>query len=373
MNLSRNIFSLLVIAIVLTGLSSCVKSSSTPDPVVNWEKYQGVTTSVGLLNSANTDGNFNIQGPASYYNTIGNVFDGKPPVQFSMNGIAGNGRYKFPVADKFYTFITDSKLILRSAASTPAQSLESSVDMNAMNAGFSEFIDIPYWQGECTSLSKDNYLLVPFRAVSNGVSVPTPSFEMIKIIPPVSKDAELKIYSTRTIQYNIYPGVVNVKRMQSFGNEFYVVMGNETYRIDTLGVMDKVADKELIIFQKGTELFAFSPNASSGKVEYLQSVDQGRTWLLLGEIPVDLLASLQYTTIADKIIGYTKGQFFLVELNGPNFLISELDNTGLSQADITSISMADANTVFITSHSNGFTSDCGGYYKPLEYFFTRKK
>lgn len=373
MNLSRNIVPLFNIAIVIIGFSSCVKSSGSPDPVVNWEKYQGVTTSVGLMNSSNIDGNFTFLGPFSYYNAVGNVFDGNPPVQFNMIGVAGNGKYKFPVSDKFYSYLTDSKIVLRSAVTTPAQSLETSVDMTAMNAGFSQFVDIPYWQGECFSLSKDNYMLVPFRSVVNGVSVPTPGFELLKIIPPVTKDTELRIYSTRTIQYTIFPGEVNLKRMQTFGSEFYVVMGNETYRIDTLGVMNKVADRELILFQKGTELFAFSPNTSTGKVDYLQSINQGQSWLLLGEIPVDLLASLQYTSIDGKLIGYTKGQLFLIELNGPNFLIAELDNSGLSLADITSISMADANTVFISSHSNGFTSDCGGYYKPLEYFFTRKK
>lgn len=372
MLLIRKISLLSILVVSITALISCKKSSGNTDPVVKWEKYQGVATSVGLMNSSNKDGNLNILGPSSYYNSIGNVYEGKAPLIFNMGIFPGSGRYKFPVPDKYFVYTTDSKIVIRSAATTPAQSIETSVDMTAMNAGFSQFLDIPYWQGECISLSKDNYLLVPSRSVNNGVSVPTPFFELVKIIPPVTNDYELRIYSTMNIQYNIAIGEMNVKRIQTFGSEFYIVMGAATYRMDTLGSMVKVADKELNILQKGSELFAFSPNFGTQKVEYLQSIDQGKSWLLLGNIPEDALVNFQYTTINNKIIGFTKGQIYLVELNGPSYAITELENDGLSLADITSISMADANTVFVTSHSNSFTNECGGYYKPLQYFFYKK-
>lgn len=373
MRLIQKFYLTVIIVICLTAFLSCKKTSGSTDPVVvKWEKYQGVSTSVGFMNSASIDGNFNLLGPASYYNSIGNVYEGKPPLTFNMGIFQGSGRFKFPVPDKYFVYTTDSRIIVRSAITTVAQSIETSVDMAALNAGFSQFIDIPYWQGECLSLNKDNYLLAPFRSVNNGNSVPTPYFELIKIRPPATSDNELMIYSTTNIQNNVSAGEITVKRMQSFGSEFYVVMGAFTYRIDTLGAMTKVADKELNIFQKGSELFAFSPNSNTGKVEYLQSIDQGKSWLLLGAIPSELLVSLKYTTINKRLIGFTKGQIFLIELNGPSYSITELENSGLGLADITSINMCDAKTVFVSSHCNSFSGDCGGYYKPLEYFFYKK-
>ncbi len=88
------------------------------------------------MNSSNKDGNLNILGPSSYYNSIGNVYEGKAPLIFNMGIFPGSGRYKFPVPDKYFVYILRIQKLLSDLLLPPAQSIETSVDMTAMNAGF---------------------------------------------------------------------------------------------------------------------------------------------------------------------------------------------------------------------------------------------
>lgn len=366
--------SLLLFIIAVINLAACKKNPVDPSADnIKWEKYKGISTEVGLLNSSFTDGHLNILGTGAYFKNIPDPYGASVPNSFLLGLYDGGGRYKFPVPVNYYALINGNNIVLRSALTVQAESVETSIDIKTLDPDFFQWIDIPYWQGERMAISQNNYLLVPYKAVKNNFSVPTPYFLLAKIAAPVNQNTELKIVSTALIRQDLLLSESIVSRIQTINNNFFVVMGPYTYRIDTLGNIKLAADKALHVFQKGQELFAFSPNINTGKIEYLQSIDEGKSWQLLGAIAVDLLANLQYTIIENKLIGFGKGQLFQIELNGTNYIITELENEGLGLADITSVSKANDRTVFITSRCNTFSSDCGGYYKPIQYFFTKKK
>lgn len=150
-------------------------------------------------------------------------------------------------------------------------------------------------------------------------------------------------------------------------------MGERTYRIDTEGHIDLILEKTLNIFQIGDDLFAFAPNYNSELVDLYKSIDRGESWVFFGEIDEEVLVDLQYVTIHNKVVGYGKGQIFELEITDNNYSITELDNEGLGLADITSISLNDDDMVFITTRCNSFSVTCGAYYKPLEFFFDKKR
>lgn len=147
--------------------------------------------------------------------------------------------------------------------------------MKALDNDFFEPIDIPYWYGERIAISGNDFLLLPCRAVKNGHMAITPYFVLSKIASPDNSDSQLEIESTKLIKQDIFPGMIEVSRVQTFFNRFIVVKGVYTYRIDTDGSINFVSDERFNIFQYKEELYAFAlPNLESITVNYYKPLDK---------------------------------------------------------------------------------------------------
>jgi hypothetical protein len=198
--------------------------------------------------------------------------------------------------------------------------------------------------------------------------VSTPRFALIKLQYDISR-AQVSIGDVQLITEDLFQGSAAVFRIQSFADYFFVVMNMQTYRIDQAGNIELVVTKPLQILNNRGALAAIAPNQNSGNVEYLTSDDLGKTWTVVGEFPVPEMAGFQYTIIGGELIGYDRSQIFHVKLSDTTYEIEELQNHGLAGGEISSISMPDDETVLITTMCNSFTTDCGGYIKPLADFF----
>lgn len=361
---------------ILISIGGCKKKSVEPDIVkIKWERDQRIVNSLGLMNSSFSNNQLNVLAPTMFFKNLSRSTSGPDPNSFRLSPYTGAGRLKFPVPEQYYAFTDVNKVIIRSASTVESESVEKIIDLKSLDPDFFALIDIPYWQSECMVINNNNFLLLPYKAVKNNYSVPTPYFMLTEIGVPGNRNNQIEIKSVKLIQKDILPGESNVFKLQTFYNYFFAVIGSYTYRIDTEGNLEQVSEKPLNIFRRNEELFAFAPNNNTGKAEFLKSPDQGKTWTLLGEIGinVNLLVNLQYTLIGNKVIGYQRGQLFQFESSGINYSLTEMENEGLGLAEITSVSMADEKTVFITSRCNTFTDICGGYYKPVDNFFVKKK
>jgi hypothetical protein len=360
-----------VIILVSLGCENCTDEISIKEEKEIWKKTSLLSNDYGLMNSGFFDGSLCVLSPSVFYKNVFLKSDNYESL-FRLEPYEGFGRFKFPVAKNFYVYSDANRVVVKSAFSSEINSVEKVINLKSIDPNFSHLIDVPYWQGECMAIN-DDFLLIPYKAVKNNWSVNTPYFVLVKINSSGGRDTDFKITSVDLINEDIFPGTIDVYRIQSFYNYFFVVMGAWTFRIDFEGNIHKISDKTLNIFKFNDSLFAFAPNINTGNVIFFNSTDHGETWFPLGEINQPLLSSLSYVSINDSIIGYTKGQIFQFKWKNDSYSISELDNEGLSLADITSVTLTNEHIVFITSRCNSFSNSCGGYYKSLENFFDRKE
>lgn len=361
---------LILTIILLLVIGGC--ENETSDIVEEqkiWERYEPINSEIGLMNSANRNGHLNAWSGGLFIKNIALSSIDTDLNIFHTGTYVGAGRLKFPIAQNYYVFTDFSKVNIRSALSTESQSVEKIIELESLDSNFIELIDIPYWQGECMAISENGFLLIPYWAAQSN----TPYFVLVEISSPESEDRQLEIESVKLINQDIFPGIVNLYHIQTFFDRFFLLMGERTYRIDTEGHIDLILEKTLNIFQIGDDLFAFAPNYNSELVDLYKSIDRGESWVFFGEIDEEVLVDLQYVTIHNKVVGYGKGQIFELEITDNNYSITELDNEGLGLADITSISLNDDDMVFITTRCNSFSVTCGAYYKPLEFFFDKKR
>ncbi len=361
---------LVIPAILLIGLAGCVNDTTPiPDQKVVWVKQDISNSEIGLMNSANTDDQLVALGPWVYFKNLS--MPNEDAETFNYGSYEGAGRLKFPISKNFFVFSNVNQVHVKSALNDDSKSIERVIDLKSLDNEFDNLIDIPYWQGDCMGISDSHYLLVSYSA--DGVN--TPRFLLARLVPPVSNDNQLEIIDIKVLDQELFNGVTNVYKIQTFYDHFYVRMGPTTYQINVDGEMKLLSEKWFNIFRNDSVLNAFASDQNGGTIQYYQSRDHGVNWELLGEFEGpnnSILFGLDYVTIDKRIVGYGKGQIFELTINEKNYSLSELDNEGLGLADITSVSMANDSTVFVTSRCNSFSDDCGGFYKPLNDFFTRR-
>jgi hypothetical protein len=362
--------SMLILALISALILTDCKDDPSIEPVtVQWEKDPAFDNSFGLMNASRRNDELNVLSSSVYFKDI------SPSSNSSLNYFrtgpyTGAGRFKFPATAGHYILTDLDKVVIRSANTVEIESTETAIDLKLLDPTFSQLEDIPWWQSECIGNTADGFILVPYHAVKDGHGVPTPYFLLARV---TATDNVVTVEEKKLIQEDIVMGSVSVYTIQSFFNSFFVWMGGHTYKIDVEGSIKQVFDKGLNIFQSGDDLLAFARDFNAGNVDLYRSDNGGDTWSFVTNIDAGFLVDLHYCVINDRVVGYTKAQIFEIAITDHDYTITELDNEGLSLADITSISMADDQTVFITTLCNDFSDVCGGYFKPLKYFFDKKK
>jgi hypothetical protein len=155
----------------------------------------------------------------------------------------------------------------------------------------------------------------------------------------------------------------------TFFNKFFVNFNSQLYRIDTLGnvkafgynpVTPTVANNFRFynMFSIGNNLFI----NSYGNIFY--STDKGETWQQFNTISnyPNALSYIIFGTIDDKLYATMMGsnKLFIVGMNGNNFYLNELNNTGIpDNSRITSLTRV-GKYFFVTTYN-------GVYYRDTAY------
>jgi len=363
--LKRNAALLMYGALLL--ITSCDPSTET-ESIVTWKKVLQ-PESRSLFNSLSKDDELVLLSAGEY---IRNVDHSGTGVQYYfLDNYLGQGRYKFPLALNYFVHTDVSSLILHSAVSDPAQSVKRTLDVKTLDEDFYEFIDIPYWQGECIQLVEDNHILIPYKAVHEGVAVNSPRFALVKVHVPIANDEELEIENVALIKEDLFPGFVNVYRLQSFDGFFFVTMGDATYRISTEGNMVKVADLPLNIIETPTALYAFAlPSHSSEDLLVLKSINSGSDWTELYTVTsFSPVLSLSFVTSGDLIFGYRETQIFQLQLTDADIFLTEVRSEGLPEGRITSLAITPSDEMLVTLACQLAGSECGAYTMPMDQLF----
>jgi hypothetical protein len=354
--------------LLLILLGSCHENEIKKEADIEWQKSISLFGEQGLMNSANINGQLNVLSGSVLFKNVNT--DATASDLFRIGPYYNSGRLKFPISSKFYAITDFDKILIRTTETNENESTEAQIKLTDYDENFFRLTDIPYWQGDCIGLTENNRILIPYESVSDGILVSSPYFLMTTVVINVGNQVEIK--NVKLIQNNLFSGSTTVYSIQTFFDQFFVVMGSSTYRIDEGGSIFKISDKAERIFIKNNALFSVSSNFNTQTTELRKSVDQGKSWQTLGTINVDITA-LNFTTVDQKLVAFGKAQIFLIEINEPQFSVTELENKGLGLSDITSISKSGDNHVLITTHCNSLSTDCGAYIKPLSKFFDMKR
>jgi hypothetical protein len=89
-------------------------------------------------------------------------------------------------------------------------------------------------------------------------------------------------------------------------------------------------------------------------------------------LPGEIVFRLPISGINDNIILFEGASIYRLSMNDQAIRLTKLDNVGLEDTGITSVNLIFNSTVFVTSTCFGGREKCGGFYKPLDKFFTQK-
>lgn len=220
-------------------------------------------------------------------------------------------------------------------------------------------------------LNSGHYMLSPVEAAGLG----TVRFDLVNLdtsfigspgIPTHPNMSSVKMVSVSPAAGTL--SATSFYYCATFFNKFFVNFNSQLYRIDTLGNVKAFGYNPVTptvgnnfrfynMFSIGNNLFI----NSFGKIFY--STDKGETWQQFNTISnYPNASSYVFRTIDDKLYATLMGsnKLFIVGMNGNNFYLNELNNTGIpDNSRITSLTRV-GKYFFVTTYN-------GVYYRDTAY------
>lgn len=228
--------------------------------------------------------------------------------------------------------------------------------MKRLDPDFSEFAFIDPINGESMAINSANQVLVPFLATAEGKSVLRLALIDVQVTKMDSQSA-IDTLQTRIISLDDDAGI-NLERIQSVEEDFFVSTAKNFYKIDKAGAVSQVLPKP-IYSVLGLESVIYG----MGEGTMFASTDKGVTWTELYEVPSDLYRST-LTRVDGKTIGYRNERLWEVSLSQSGMSARELDNQHLQNHTITSINEFEG-YVFLTTTSGVFFKDPKGVLQDI--------
>ncbi|WP_146140121.1 hypothetical protein [Cecembia rubra] len=360
----------LLFFILISGFFGCSKeddSDPIPQPVeiVSWSKSEFVNQ--GLANTKLFGNVLKAVSGNALFNPL-NITSANSPLSFQQFQ-SRIGRYKLPLSEKAFITRTEREVFVFNPANL---SLDNAIRLNMieLDPEFLFFEDIPLWEGEAFGLLPTGTAFIPYRSLSNGVAVNTPSFLLIKT--DLEND-KIVIKSIQLIKENFIDYYVNCENIESHFDNFYVQLDFFKYKFDNNGNFSKISENKGKIFKYQAGLMSIEIDSRTGNIVAKTSDRNGSNWSIAGSVEYNqLLSLLDFTEIDGKVIGFFGNEIYQLTIGGGTIRRIELENKGLS-GRINVITELPNNEILISTSCNSPAGGCGAYTKSKVDFFKEKQ
>jgi hypothetical protein len=368
-------FPVLLIAFFLLSALSCNPKEELPEAPVIWEKAAGIEE--GLFNAKVINGDLFVASPSRIYPeaTLEGPNDFKELSLFMQSSFP----YRLPLSDKLMVAINPSEISLLPIGSS-SESGALKINLRQIDPDFLYFYQHGLLVGDQISIDNMGNVLVPYFSRNGDRQKNNPDFLWLKT---GLEDGKLKILDQKFMKNEYFIGSSVIRWIRTFDNFTRVTIEGKTFDIDGDGNMELRFDQYTKSVQVGNEIITFaSEYANTFPIRVYKSDLSGKNNILIGNYEFDpqpLFSQFMWhgtaiTSIDGKIIIHHNDAMYHLELTEEAILFTEIDNTGLERGYITSIQLLDNSTVFVSAACfDAHFNNCGGFYKPLDKFFTQKQ
>ncbi len=369
-------FRILLIFVFIVPFFSCVPNQNPREVQVFWK--QALSFQEGLTHAKEINGKLYVASKTRIYGeaTLWGINKYYDLTRFLPNGFL----YRLPLSDQLIATINSEELILMPLGK-PFEEDALVLRMKDLDPGFIKFNQIVSQSGDQIGIDPKGNVLVPYSAPKSvGESKYTPNFLWLKT---AVNDGKVEILEQKLIKEEFFDTWVSISTLKVFENFMRVTIGNKTFDFDQSGNMEQRFDSYSKSVQVGNEIITFAIEGfETPSLMVYKSDLSGKNNELIGTYNSSqvskedrrLLGTLydNISSINDVIVLIDRDSIFRLSMNDQSIRLLKLDNIGLVDTFITSISLIDNSTVFITSSCYDVVNiNCGGFYKPLDKFFTK--
>jgi len=330
--------------------------------VVDWNKFPGIEGRI--IRARNFGGNVHATGVSDVFFDI--FRDDQPQPITIRPFLTRIGRYLPPLNENILVTRTENEIFIFNInnISEDKALIIKGVDLDE---NFNTFEDIPLWNGELLGLNDQNYILIPYRNVVNGIAQDNPSFALLEI---ASENGQTLLKNKTIIEERIFFSFNTCNRVQSFDDFFLVTIGSRVFKIGIDGGINEIFQTNNVVFKYGSELKTFELDRAANEMVLKRSNGgDGLNWSTVGRFPNSpALRTANFTTIFGEIIGFDGLDIFQAEIIGGNLNLNYLQSNNLEGGSVTSI-IEFEDKVLITTNCNSPSTNCGVFLKSKEDFF----
>jgi hypothetical protein len=359
------LFQTIVFLSILALLTNCKEIEEvTPEPViptVNWTKLENNTGR--LINGKVYEGKLLKLGVSEFFYDL-KLNEPSNPQSF-REFLTRVGRYKAPFNDKILGTRTETDIFIFPSNDI---SLNSAIRFSArdLDENFKSFEDIPVWRGDVFGITNLGTVLVPYRAVNNGIAENTPFFFLFNT---AIVDNKIEIVNFLNVKNDLFFTYQDVNNIQSFESFFLVQIGQRTFKIDNIGSLNEISTNPMKAFKFGNEIRSLELDRAANEFIFKKADLNGNNWQTIGRFSNEpALRFAEFIEIDNRIIGFEGIDVFELVINGNNVKINYLQNNNLEGGSITSISLLNSNTIVLTTNCISPSTNCGIFTKSLSDF-----
>ncbi len=368
-------FSNLSIVICSLAALSCNPKEPLPEAPVIWEKALGIGE--GLFNAKVINGELYVASSSRIYPKA--TLQGPNEFEELSLFMQSSFPYRLPLSNKLMAAINPSEISLHPIGNSN-ESDAFKINLRQLDPEFSRFFQHGLLVGDQVSINAKGNVLVPYISVIGNKQKNTPDFLWLKT---GVEDGKVKILEQRFLKEEYFVGTSTIRYIRTFDNFTRVTIDTKTFDIDDQGNIALSFDQYTKSVQVGNEIITFaSEYVDRFPFQVYKSDLSGKNSSLIGNYEYDpspLVSQLMWigtalASIDGKIIFHNADLMYHLELTDDAIIFTELDNTGLERGYISSIQLLDNSTVFVAAAClDAHYNNCGGFYKPLDKFFTPKK
>lgn len=373
---SASLFPLHLIFFCSVSFFSCVPNENPPEEYVIWKP--ALSFPKGLTHAREINEKLYAASETGIYNdaTLWSINNFNDLRRFLPEEII----YRLPISEMLMATIKNGELILMPTG-RPFEEDALVIKVKELDPLFSQFNQIVSGYGDQIGIDQNGHVLVPYRApIIFGASKYTPNFLWLKT---AIINGKVEILEHKLIKEEFFDDWVSIWNFKVFENFMRVTIGNKTFDFDQSGNMELRFEYYTKSVQLGNEIITFASEAMETFPLMVYKSDlSGKNPELIGTYNASQISQSDRSILGgfydnlsginDTIILFEGSSIYRLSMNDQALRLTKLDNVGLEDTSITSVGLIFNSTVFVTSTCFGGREKCGGFYKPLDKFFTSK-
>jgi hypothetical protein len=335
------------------------------DPIPTWEAHnQFLHSNRFISNLYASNGKLQIMS-MNLFSTIENAGE-QGDVKHYIHYFRNISHHKHPMNARIFTGADQNYIYFKSVSDPVLSGVHLTLNAKELDPQFVEFRLALTHTGESFALSENNVALVPYTYFVEEKGIHALRYFLVKMELDSNtwNNDRIVLKEVRILTPEQEGGYV--RHMRSHQNDFLVTTDWGFYRISEDGEISFQLPYQIAssTFEHKGDLYAVSRHGRQQTHALLKSITP-HNWAIDANLGSQA-EMLQYHAITDEmILASYNSQIFELELGAGNFVLRELDNTGLEGHAITSIARLN-DKIYIATRSGLFS-------KAAEHLLTYKE